>query len=99
MKHIAAYALAILSGKDKVTAADIEKILKAGGVKSDEDQLNKLISSLEGKTFHEVKSCSLIFVRSSLLERAKSSLLLEPPLPLEEHPRVLMPRRSRRRSL
>jgi large subunit ribosomal protein LP2 len=49
MKHIAAYALCVLGGKAEPSADDVEKVLKAGGVKSDADQLKKLIESLKGK--------------------------------------------------
>lgn len=54
MKHIAAYALCVLGGKANPKADDIEKVLKAGGVKSNEEQVKALINALEGKTFHEV---------------------------------------------
>ena len=35
MKHIAAFALLVLSGKENPTAADVEKLLKDAGIKAD----------------------------------------------------------------
>ena len=37
MKHLAAYALLVLGGKDAPTADDVEKLLKASGVTADAD--------------------------------------------------------------
>ena len=54
MKYIAAYALLVLGGKAQPSAADVEKVLKEGGIKSDADHVERLITALHGKTFHEL---------------------------------------------
>jgi ribosomal protein L12E/L44/L45/RPP1/RPP2 len=56
MKYIAAYALLVLGGKTDIKAADIENVLKEGGIKADADHSNKLITALSGKAFHELVS-------------------------------------------
>jgi ribosomal protein L12E/L44/L45/RPP1/RPP2 len=35
MKYVAAYALLVLGGKSEPSVADIEKVLKEAGIKSD----------------------------------------------------------------
>lgn len=54
MKHIAAYALLVLGGKDSPSAADVEKVLKEAGAKADSDKVAVLVKALEGKKFHEL---------------------------------------------
>ena len=54
MKHIAAYALLVLGGKEQPTAADVEKVLKEAGVKADSEKIEKMIAAFEGKNFHEL---------------------------------------------
>ena len=54
MKYIAAYALLVLGGNAQPKAADIEKVLKEAGIKSEADQVARVIKALEGKTFHEL---------------------------------------------
>ena len=54
MKYIAAYALLVLGGNAAPKAADVEKVLKEAGIKSEADHVERLIKALEGKTFHEV---------------------------------------------
>lgn len=54
MKYIAAYALCVLGGKADPAAADVEKVLKEAGVKAEADNINKLITALQGKAFHEL---------------------------------------------
>ena len=54
MKHLAAFALLVLGGKENPTAEDVEKLLKDAGVKADSDKIKKLIESFEGKNFHEL---------------------------------------------
>ena len=54
MKHIAAFALLVLGGNDKPTAADVEKLLKEAGVKADSEKIEKMIAAFEGKNFHEM---------------------------------------------
>ena len=54
MKHIAAFALLVLGGKEQPTAADVEKFLKDSGVKADSDKIEKMIAAFAGKNFHEL---------------------------------------------
>jgi len=54
MKHLAAYALCVLGGKEEPVAADVEKVLKEAGAKVDADVLSKLIEELKGKKLHEI---------------------------------------------
>ena len=54
MKYIAAYALLVLGGNASPKAADVEKVLKEAGIKSEADQVERVIKALEGKTFHEL---------------------------------------------
>lgn len=54
MKHMAAYLMLVLGGNDAPTADDVTKVLSSVGVEADADQLNKLISELEGKDLSEV---------------------------------------------
>ncbi len=59
MKHIAAYALLVLGGKEEPTKDDVEKILKEAGVKADGDKVASLCEALKGKKFHELVSSGL----------------------------------------
>lgn len=54
MKYIAAYALLVLGGHAEPSAADVEKVLKEAGIKSEADHVERIISSLKGKKFHEL---------------------------------------------
>ena len=54
MKHIAAFALLVLGGNASPSAADVEKVLTAAGVKADSGKVAALVESLSGKNFHEV---------------------------------------------
>ncbi len=54
MKYIAAYALLVLGGNAAPKAADVEKVLKEAGIKSEAEHVEKLVNSLAGKTFHEL---------------------------------------------
>eukprot|EP00826_Nyctotherus_ovalis_P019463 TRINITY_DN15_c0_g1_i4.p1 TRINITY_DN15_c0_g1~~TRINITY_DN15_c0_g1_i4.p1 ORF type:complete len:110 (+),score=37.81 TRINITY_DN15_c0_g1_i4:131-460(+) len=54
MKHLAAYALLILSGNANPTEADIENLLAETGVEADKTQLKKLMESIKGKSMHEL---------------------------------------------
>ena len=54
MKHIAAYALLLLAGKEAPTADDVEKVLKDAGVASDSEKAKALVGALKGKQFHEL---------------------------------------------
>lgn len=55
MKYLAAYLLLTAGGKTAPTAADVKNILAAVGIEAEEERLNTLISSLEGKNVEEVK--------------------------------------------
>ena len=59
MKNAAAYALLVLGGKDKPTAADVEKLLRDSGVAPDSDAIKLLVEKMNGKDFHEVVSGGL----------------------------------------
>ena len=54
MKYIAAYALLVLGGKAAPTTADVEKVLKEAGIKSEAEQVERVINALKGKAFHEL---------------------------------------------
>jgi large subunit ribosomal protein LP2 len=54
MKYIAAYALLVLGGNATPSAADVEKVLKEAGIKSEGSETERLISAMTGKTFHEL---------------------------------------------
>ena len=54
MKHFAAYALLVLSGNNAPSAADIEKVLNAAGLKGDDGKNAALVEAMAGKSFHEV---------------------------------------------
>jgi large subunit ribosomal protein LP2 len=54
MKYIAAYALLVLGGNAAPSTADVEKVLKEAGIKAEADHLERVVSSLKGKQFHEL---------------------------------------------
>jgi large subunit ribosomal protein LP2 len=54
MKYIAAYALLVLGGNAAPKAADVEKVLKEAGIKSEAEHVERLITALAGKPFHEL---------------------------------------------
>ena len=54
MKYIAAYALCVLGGNAAPKAADVEKVLKEAGIKSEADHVARVITALAGKPFHEL---------------------------------------------
>ena len=59
MKHIAAYALLVLGGKENPTADDVEKLLKEAGCKGDAEKSKALIDAMGGKKFDEVATAGL----------------------------------------
>ena len=59
MKYIAAYALLVLGGNAEPKAADVEKVLKEAGIKSEAEHVERLITALKGKTFHEAVAAGL----------------------------------------
>lgn len=54
MKHFAAYALLVLGGNASPSAADVEKLLTAAGLKGDDGKAADLVEKMSGKNFHEV---------------------------------------------
>jgi len=54
MRYIAAYLLLQIGGNASPGAADIKKVLAAGGVDCDESRLSKLLSELKGKSIDEL---------------------------------------------
>ncbi|KAJ3108844.1 60S acidic ribosomal protein P2 [Phlyctochytrium planicorne] len=54
MKLIGAYLLATLGGNASPSADDVKKILGSVGIEADDEQLDKLISQLDGKDIAEV---------------------------------------------
>ena len=54
MKYVAAYALLVLGGNATPSAADIEKVLKEAGVKSETDRAENIVSGLKEKALHEL---------------------------------------------
>lgn len=54
MKYIAAYALLVLGGNASPKAADVEKVLKEAGIKSEAEHVERLVAALAGKPFHEL---------------------------------------------
>merc|ERR1719197_2254348 len=59
MKYVAAYAMATLGGKDEPTAEDVKKILEAGGIAYDSEELAAVIARFEGKAVAELISAGL----------------------------------------
>ena len=59
MRHIAAYALLVLGGKDSPSVADVEKVVKDAGATADKDQITALVAAMEGKEFHELVATGL----------------------------------------
>jgi len=54
MRYIAAYLLLQIGGKASPTAADIKKVISAGGVDVDDARLSKLLDELKGKSIDEL---------------------------------------------
>lgn len=59
MKHFAAYALLVLSGKEHPTEKEVEEVLKAAGLKGDEGKVAALCVAMKDKNFHEVVESGL----------------------------------------
>jgi len=53
MKHLAAYLLLSLGGKNP-TAKEIKKLLNTVGIEADDDRLTNLIQELDGKDVNEL---------------------------------------------
>lgn len=54
MRYVAAYLLAVLGGKEQVTAKDVEKILSSVGIEVVAEKLALTIKALEGKNLEEL---------------------------------------------
>jgi large subunit ribosomal protein LP2 len=54
MKHVAAYLLCVLGGKENPTAADVKHVLAAVDAKVNDEALNKLIGELKGKNLEQL---------------------------------------------
>ena len=59
MRHIAAYALLVLGGKENPTPADVEKVVKDAGAEPDKEKITALCNALEGKPFNELVSAGI----------------------------------------
>ena len=59
MKHFAAYALLVLSGKEHPTEKEVEEVLKAAGLKGDDGKVAELCAAMKDKSFHEVVESGL----------------------------------------
>jgi large subunit ribosomal protein LP2 len=64
MRHIAAYALLVLGGKEAPTAADVEKVVKDAGAPADTDKIKALCEALAGKQFDELVSTGMKTLKS-----------------------------------
>ena len=58
MKHVAAYALLVLSGKAEPTSEDVKKALKDNEIEAEEKKVYDLIAAVKGRKlpFHEIVS-------------------------------------------
>ena len=56
MRHIAAYAMLVLGGKEEPSAADVEKVVKEAGAEADKAKCTALCEALKGKPFHDFVS-------------------------------------------
>ena len=59
MRHIAAYALLVLGGKEAPTPADVEKVVKDAGAEPDKEKITALCAALEGKPFNELVAAGI----------------------------------------
>ncbi|CAG8447125.1 5637_t:CDS:10 [Scutellospora calospora] len=54
MKHLAAYLLLNLAGKDNPKAKDIKALLDSVGIETDDERIKTLLSELDGKNINEL---------------------------------------------
>ncbi|CDW89934.1 acidic ribosomal protein p2 [Stylonychia lemnae] len=54
MKHLAAYCLLVLAGKQNPTADEVSKLLKDVGVQPVKEDLDSMIKALAGKKVHDL---------------------------------------------
>ncbi len=59
MRHIAAYAMLVLGGKDAPKPAEVEKVVKDAGAEVDKDKIAALCKAMEGKPFEELVETGL----------------------------------------
>lgn len=64
MRHIAAYALLVLGGKESPTAAEVEKVVKDAGATPDKAQIEALVEAMKGKQFHELAATGIAKLNS-----------------------------------
>ena len=62
MKHLAAYLLLSLGGKDSPSAKDVKSVLESVGIEADDERLNSLISELKGKDLQEVCAPTMYYL-------------------------------------
>ncbi|KAK1932772.1 hypothetical protein X943_000715 [Babesia divergens] len=56
LKYVSSYLLAVASGNENPTAADLKKILDSVGSEVDTECLEGLVQAMKGKTVHEVSA-------------------------------------------
>ena len=54
MKHLAAYALLVLGGKENPSEKEVEKVITDAGSKPDSEKVKALCAALKDKKFHEL---------------------------------------------
>ena len=54
MRHLAAYYLLVLGGKEAPTAEEVTAVITSAGGEVDEAKLTALFADLEGKDIHEL---------------------------------------------
>jgi len=59
MRHIAAYALLVLGGKDEPSVADVEKVVKDAGAEADKEKITALCEACKGKPFNELVAAGI----------------------------------------
>ena len=87
MRHIAAYALLVLGGKENPTAEDIEKLLKEAGVKADSEKIESMLKKFDGKPFHELVGSGLADMKKmggAAVAAAPAGGAQNAPAPVEE---------------
>ena len=84
MRHIAAYALLVLGGKDKPTAAEVEKLLKEAGVKAESEKIESMLAKFDGKSFNELVDGGLAKMKKMGGAAAPASAAAGPAAVVEE---------------
>jgi ribosomal protein L12E/L44/L45/RPP1/RPP2 len=73
MKYLAAYALAVLGGKEHPAASDIATILASVDADFDQERANTLVTKLQGKALHEVIASALTKLQSVAVSAAPAA--------------------------